>query len=286
MNDYAQVRHDIAPNTPEWLELRKGFRTASEAAIVMGLSPFQTPESFKLIKAGLKKQYYSKAMQLGHELEAQVRKHAGDHFDLNFEEQIWTRGKYLASLDGIDGDTLVEIKVSDHTYNALHDGDIPEYYHAQVQQQLHCSPAKVGYIYAYSPKKDAYIHSTPIEEQPDFMLTVEAAWEKFEAMLVPEKIDFSDDGSVVNLFQEYEQLKRQADALKEQMDAIKAQLVERANEHSIEAQGYKLTKSKPRTSYDYSKACKDAKLDMEAYKKVGESSWSIKLAPSPFEATE
>jgi len=286
MNDYALVRHDIQPNTPEWLELRKGFRTASEAAIVLGISPFQTPEQFKLIKAGLKTQYYSKAMQLGHELEAQVRQHAGDHFDLNFEEQIWTRGKYLASLDGIDGDVLVEIKVSDRTYNDLADGNMPEYYYAQVQQQLHCSPAKVGYIYAYSPKKDAYIHSAPIEEMPIYMESIEEAWEKFDAMPVPEQIDFSDNGEVVTLFQSYQTLKDQADNIKEQMDEIKRQLIAKAQDHSIEALGYKLTKSKPRTSYDYSKACKDAKIDLEAYKKVGDPSWSIKMAPNPFEAKE
>jgi len=286
MNDYALIKHDLQPNTPEWLELRKGFRTASEAPIVLGISPFQTPENFKLIKAGLKKQYYSKAMELGHTLEDQVRQHAGAHFDLNFKEEIWTRGKYLASLDGIDGDVLVEIKVSDHTYNALHDGVIPEYYYAQVQQQLHCSPAKVGYIYAYSPKKDAYIHSAPIEEMPMYMESIEEAWENFDAMPVPEKIDFSEDGSVVNLFHEYQSLKRKADELKERMETVKEKLVERAQDHSIEAAGYKLTKSKPRTSYDYSKACKDAKLDLSKYEKVGNPSWTITAPKSPFEAAE
>ena len=31
---------DLAPNTPEWLEARKKYRTASEAPIVCGISPF------------------------------------------------------------------------------------------------------------------------------------------------------------------------------------------------------------------------------------------------------
>jgi len=277
---------DLQPNTPEWLEARKKYRTASEAPIVLGISPFTSPDTFKLIKAGLKKQYYSKAMQLGHELEDKSRQWANEHLGKNFVEEIWVNGDYLASLDGRDGDTVLEIKTSDITYNKLVDGIIEEHYHAQIQQQLHCCGSEVAYLVAYSPKQDAFAISEPIYPAPHYIEEIAKAWDTFEAMPVPEKIDFSDSAEVINLFHEYEQLKQQADALKEQMDAIKAKLIERANDHSIEAQGYKLTKSKPRTSYDYSKACKDAKLDMEAYKKVGESSWSIKLAPSPFEAAE
>ena len=276
----------LTQNSEEWLEARKQYRTASEAAIVLGISPFQTQENFKLIKAGLKQQYYSKAMRQGHELEDTVRQLANEHFSLTFEDQCWVNGSYMASLDGIDGETLVELKVSDKTYKELKDGLVPTYYEAQVQQQLYCSPATVGYLVAYSPEAEEIAVSPPIYPRAEFIPALEEAWETFDAMPVPEKIDFSDDGSVVNLFQEYERLKRQADELKDRMDAIKTQLVERANEHSIEAQGYKLTKSKPRASYDYSKACKDAKLDMEAYKKVGNPTWTLSVPKSPFEAVE
>ena len=44
------IKHDVQPNTEEWLALRKQYRTASEAAIVMGISPWTTREDFKLIK--------------------------------------------------------------------------------------------------------------------------------------------------------------------------------------------------------------------------------------------
>ena len=66
----------LMQNTPEWLEARKKYRTASEAAIVLGISPFTTVEKFKSIKAGLVKQYYSKAMEQGHIQEDQIRQAA------------------------------------------------------------------------------------------------------------------------------------------------------------------------------------------------------------------
>jgi len=146
----------LEQNSQEWLDARKKYRTASEAAIVMGISPFTTPDNFKLIKAGVKKQYYSAAMKQGHDLEDLVREYAGDYFARDFKDECWANGDYMASLDGIAGDILVELKVSDRTYRDLKDGITPDYYYAQVQQQLYCSPATYGYIVAYSPKANDF----------------------------------------------------------------------------------------------------------------------------------
>jgi len=275
----------LQQNTQEWLDARANYRTASEAAIVMGLSPFTSINDFKLIKAGLKKQFYSKAMKLGHDLEDQVRQHASDHFGKNFKDECWAVGRYMASLDGIDGDTLVEIKVSDHTYNALKNGTVPEYYEVQILQQLYCSPATKGYLYAYSPKEDKYICSYPIEldDRPTFPAELDLAWHMFDNMPVPEVADLSADGAVVNLFKQYEDLKHQAEDLKAQMDDIKEELIELSKGHTMTASGYKLSKSKPRVTYDYKKAATDAKVDLDAYKKEGEGSWSITLPKNPFQ---
>lgn len=288
MYDFALIRHDVAPNTPEWLELRKQYRTASEAAIVLGISPFQTPINFKLVKAGLKKQYYNSAMRRGHELEAQVRQHASDHFGLDFKEQIWSRAGYLASLDGIDGDTLVEIKVSDRTYNDLLDGEVPEYYFAQIQQQLFCSPATKGYLYVYSPSRDAYIMSSPIEEMPMYMESIAEAWEKFDAMEIDEHtpVDRSDDGAIVNLFSEYAGLMRKIKQCQERADIIKAKLIAEAGDHTLIAGDFKLERRKGATRYDYKKAATDAKIDLEQYKTEGNPTFTFKLPKNPFEVAE
>lgn len=275
----------LTPNTPEWLEARKQYRTASEAPIVLGVSPFTTPEQFKLIKAGLKKTYYSKAMQLGHELEAQIRDHANQLFGKTFKEEIWVNGEFLASLDGIDGDTLVEIKTSDYTYRELVEGDVPKHYYAQIQQQLYCSPAEKAYLVAYSPKAKEYAISEEITLDPLFMRTISEAWDAFDAMPIPEvPMDFSGDGEIRELFDEYETLKGVADATKAKMDEIKALLIEKANDKGLVCDDYKLTAKAGAVSYDYRGACKDAKLDMESYKKQGKPTYSVTLPKSPFEA--
>lgn len=275
---------DLLPNTDAWLEARKNYRTASEAAIVMGISPWTSINDFLLIRAGKKKQYYSKAMKRGHDTEEQIRQWANKLLGLELREEIWTNGKYLASLDGIDDNTIVEIKTSDYTYEDLQDGIIPEYYMCQIQQQLYCSGADVAYLAAYSPTKDAYAISDPIEFDKEIMFKIEDAWIEFDKLPTPEGPTIADgDGEIVDLFLDYEGLKYQAEEIKAKMDAVKNKLIKRANDNNLVANGYKLTKSKPRMTIDYKKAAMDAKLELETYTKAGASSWSISIPKNPFQ---
>ena len=272
----------LEQNSQEWLDARKQYRTASEAAIVLGISPFTSVDNFKLIKAGVKQQYYSSAMQQGHDMEERVRLLANRHFKRDFKDECWVNGDYMASLDGIDGDTLVELKVSDRTYRDLKDGITPDYYYAQVQQQLFCSPAEVGYIVAYSPKADEIAISDRIELDYAVMDKIGAAWEAFDAMPVPEIADMSNDGAVMELFKEYARLKSEADRIKDDMDRVKQDLIAHANDHSVTAGDYKLTKGKPRVTYDYKKAASKAGVDLEQYRKESEGAWTISLPKNPF----
>lgn len=274
---------DVAPNSQEWLDARKAYHTASEAAIVLGISPWTKPEKFKQIRAGLVKQFYNTAMKRGHDTEAQIRNWASKELGKTFKEEVWVNGEYLASLDGIDGDVLVEIKCSDHTYNDIENGVIPKYYWYQVQQQLHCSPATAAYLVAYSPKKDAYNISEVIFQDTTAMEDVAEAWVAFDAMPMPEgPLDLSDDGEVQGLFAAYAELKAAADSTKLAMEAIKDSLVDAAQDRSVIAGGFKLTKKAGMTRYDYKKAAVDAKINLEGYKTMGNPTYSISLPANPF----
>ena len=272
----------LEQNSQEWLDARKKYRTASEAAIVLGISPFTSIPDFKLIKAGVKKQYYSAAMKQGHDLEELVRRDANKYFARDFKDECWVNGEYMASLDGIAGDILVELKVSDRTYRDLNDGITPDYYYAQVQQQLYCSPAKYGYIVAYSPKADDIAVSDLIELDFTFMQRVAEAWDRFDEMDVPEVADMSNNGAVVELFQRYARLKAEVERAKDEMDEIKKGLIEHSSDKSLTAGDYKLTKGKPRVTYDYKKAAAKSGVDLEQYRRDSEGSWTITTPKNPF----
>ena len=274
----------LKPNTPEWLEARKAYRTASEAPIVCGISPFQTPEKFKMIKLGLAKQYYSKAMADGHKYEDQVRQWANKELGYNFKEEIWVNGDYLASLDGIDGETLIEIKVSERTFDDIKAGRLPEYYLTQMQQQMYCSPATRGFLVAYSKKRDDYVASTLILEDPRYMKHIEDSWGLFDLIEIDEHtpLDRSEDRRIVELFNRYDRLKAELDTVKMAMELTKEELIKEAGDRSLVAGDFKLVRSKPTTRYDYKKAATDAKVDLDKYKSEGKPTFSVKLPPNPF----
>lgn len=279
-----QTKLNLQPNTPEWLEARKNYRTASEAAIVLGISPFTNREKFKLIKAGLAKQFYSKAMQLGHETEDQIRQWANNHFGKDFKEEIWVNDGYLASLDGIDGDTLIEIKTSSNTYNKIKEGDVPDYYWYQIQQQLYCSPATKAYLVAYCPKTQQYAVSDLIEIDPTAIEAIDDAWVSFDAMPVPEgPVNADDNLDLRILFEKYAEAKRLVDVAQAELDQLKESILTfKAADRNVTCAGYEIVYRKGAKKVDYKTACKG--VDLEPFTSYGEPSWSLKMAPSPFAA--
>jgi putative phage-type endonuclease len=280
----------IEPNTPEWLKLRESFRTASEAAIVLGISPFTSIKDFKLIKAGLKKQYYSAAMRRGHELEDSVRQRVEAMFNCTFGEAIYTRGPYLASLDGYDpiAGCVLEIKVSKRTYTDIKDGHVPPYYAAQIQQQMYCSGAQVAYLAALNPDNDEIALSDPIAPDRQAMRKIEQAWEAFDAMPLPDgPVQADENIDLLRTLEEYATLKRRIEAMEEDLEAIKARVLAfKAADRSVTCRGYTLEYRAPAAKTDYRKACRDNGIDLSKYQSKGEPVWAIKLAPPIFEADD
>lgn len=287
------MKLELKQNTPEWLEARKKYRTASEAAIVCGVSPFTSKEDFKLIKAGLKTQYYSKAMQRGHELEDTVRQWASERLGVQLEEACFVSGDYMASLDAYSPEQLsgapcpgviVEIKASKWTYDDIKNGKIPEYYALQMQQQMYCAKVDFAYLAAIHPDTGEMIMSEPYFYDAAAMQRIGESWESFDAMETPKVADLSDNGKLAELFGEYAALKAEADHIKDKLDAIKAELITYGNGlKTVTCNDFKLTQSSPRVSYDYKKACEDAQLVLDEYKKTGKPSWVVTVPKSPFD---
>lgn len=279
-----RYKHDIEPNTPAWLELRKQYRTASEAAIVLGISPFTSVEKFKRIKEGQITQHYSAAMRRGHQLEDSVRQWANQHFGLSLVEEIWTCGAYLASLDGIDAGVVVEIKASSHTYHDLVNGRVPAHYEVQVQQQLYCSGAKVAFIVAICPKTGKFARSNEIFPDPAVMQRIERAWEIFDALNLshaePAQVPLvrDDDLELVDLFSQYAQIQQQLQRLQDRSDHLRLSIMNHVPpERSLSCAGHLVEYRKPSVKTDYKRAAIDAGLDLSKYQSTGPSCHAIKL---------
>jgi hypothetical protein len=70
------------------------------------------------------------------------------------------------------------------------------------------------------------------------------------------------------------------------MAEVKATLLSYAPERTVDCNGNQILFRKGATRVDYKSACADHKIDLEPYEKESAPTYSIKLAPSPFEVEE
>jgi len=146
------VERSLTQGTSEWLDMRKKFVCASDAPIIMGVSPFKradglrkTPHVLWMEKLDLlPAETETAAMRYGKEMEETARQSyeekVGDFFapKVCFHKDI---NYLMASLDGIsiDGKKVVEIKNSNAEDHSLAKSKkVPDKYYPQLQHQLAC----------------------------------------------------------------------------------------------------------------------------------------------------
>ncbi len=185
---------DLVQGSPEWLSFRKSRIGASEAPIIMGVSPWTSPQALWEQKVGLKPAPIKTArMQRGHDLEEPARVEFARLMGISVEPMVVKHREYdwmIASLDGLDkeGKCLAEIKhpgVTDHL-TAL-EGKVPDKYMPQMQHQIAVVESMLGYrldkaFYCSSDgekmvivpveRNDKYISSL-IEEELEFWQCVQ-----------------------------------------------------------------------------------------------------------------
>lgn len=150
-------------NTQEWLNLRKDYIGASDAPIIMGVSPFKRSDGLKktpyvlwMEKLDLLPQESeSAAMRYGKEMEEPARKsyeeQVGDFFapKVCFHKEI---NYLMASLDGItiDGRAAVEIKnANGEDHSLAKNKKVPAKYYPQLQHQLACTGLDGMHYYSF-----------------------------------------------------------------------------------------------------------------------------------------
>jgi len=151
----------------EWLDLRKNYIGASDAPIIMGVSPFKrsdgrkkTPYVLWMEKLELlPPDKENAAMRYGNEMEETARsayeKEVGDLFmpEVVFHPDI---SYLMASLDGLSMDKkkAVEIKMANaEDHDLACQNKIPEKYYPQVQQQLACTGLDGMHYYSFHQGK-------------------------------------------------------------------------------------------------------------------------------------
>lgn len=166
MEDYKSQR------SVAWHEFRKNKIGGSDAAAVMGLSPWKTSKQLWEERKGLRVPFSgSKASERGIELEPHALKFAERETGLSFSADVLqhpVHDRIIASLDGIDRDKKVicECKASQRFYDMAETGEVFPDVMCQIQHQLFVSRFEKAILCCYDGFRGKIID---IERNDDFI---------------------------------------------------------------------------------------------------------------------
>ncbi len=150
------MKENLEQNTAEWFKIRNSHIGASDAPIILGLSPWKTPaqlwkEKLELVPCPP----MNSSMQRGRDMEGTAKLAFENMMDIEVTPKVLFHPviKYMmASLDGIssDGKIYVEIKCPNKKDHELaKNGMVPEKYMPQLQHQMEVCGLNSGYYFSF-----------------------------------------------------------------------------------------------------------------------------------------
>lgn len=174
---------NLVQGSEQWHAFRKGKIGASDAPIIMSVSPFRTRLELWEEKVAIREpQPINSSMRRGMMLEAPARRCYEKMTGIDVVDAIKVSEEYpfiFASLDGIslDQKTIVEIKcTSKKNHELAKNGQIPTYYMPQVQHQIYVCGVDNCHYFSYDgndgvlvvvPRDDKYIENL-LEMEKEF----------------------------------------------------------------------------------------------------------------------
>ena len=267
-------------NTPDWLAFRRTGIGSSDVAAIMGKCPFRTRYQVYLSKVEGLQQEDNFAMARGREWEPVLRAKAEEKYNCRFEPRVakvtLDGVLFIASLDGDNGDMLLEGKVPGKENIALAEsGKLPEHYMLQVQQQLLVSgrPKALYACFDFEKKENVYVEVLPdYEIQSELQSECVKFWrEHIEPKLPPELaegdyIECSEDVYALEA-SHYKYAKQQFDLAEAALESAKDALKERLGKlPGLRGHGLKLWRYSRKGNVQTSRIPELIGVDLEKYR--------------------
>ncbi len=277
----------IIQGSAEWLRLRKNYIGASDAPVIMHVSPWKTPYQLWQEKLGLADHDQSNFFtRRGLELEPVARR----QFEkltglLMFPEVRFSSEKpfIMASLDGIDleGKHAVEIKCAgpeDHE-KALNN-QIPEKYYPQLQHQLYVLNLEMIFYFSFNGSEGKIIEVKRDEKYITQLIEMECSFYKLiQDLLAPEMTnrDYVEkkEEQWLATTNRYLCLEAEIEALEKEKNDLKDQLIGLTNGKNCAGGGIKLTQVIRKGMIDYNAIPELRNVNLESYRKAPIASWRI-----------
>jgi putative phage-type endonuclease len=277
-------RIEMEQGSAEWHALRKNKITATDAPIIMGVSPWKSRFQLYHEKLSPTKQLtINDRMQRGTELEPIARDLFNIQSGFLLVPGIVVRDWAMASLDGIsdDGRTIVEIKCPGEKDHALAlEGKIPDKYYPQLQHQMYVAGVNSMYyfsfdgldgVYTLVKRDDEYIEKMIIEEKKLYdCLINKTPPEKDENDYIER-----DDDLWKQCASRWISINTSLRELEKEEERLRQQLILLSGESNSKGAGISLCQIKRKGNIEYSKIPQLKSVDLEIYRKPSIDSWRL-----------
>lgn len=265
--------------TEEWYQIRKTKIGASDAPIIMGVSPWKTPYQLWEQKMGLSTEKKTTChMQRGLDLEHIAREMYEQYKGIPISPEVVFHSNIdwmMASLDGIsfDGKIIVEIKCpgeKDHLEAV--EGRIPEKYYPQVQHQLAVFPAdRVDYV-SFRDENIAIVSVYRDEDYIDTLIQAESSFVlHMRTMTAPDMVDrdyiHRDDNLWKIMSEKWIEAKKKLQSASEIEKNCREALIHMSEGKNVLGGGISICKYMKQGFIDYSSIPELKKIDLDAYRR-------------------
>lgn len=278
----------LEQGSDEWKRVRKLHVTATDAAIICGVSPYSTAHKLWLRKMGLEpEEKENSAMRRGSEMEPIAREWVEKNQGFTCKPAVVFSKEHpfmMASLDGISecGMFIVEIKCGEKSYELASRGTIPDYYIYQLMTQMLCAEVQYGFYVAFNGETGIIIKVERDQNLIDKIIC--KAKEFYECMISftpPELTDKDyvtrEDNTWKELSRKYATISEMRKKLQIQEEEIKEQLVILSGSQNSMGGGIKLSKVARKGIVDYDKIIVQYNIDKEVYRKPHTEYWKISV---------
>jgi putative phage-type endonuclease len=286
----------VEQNTPEWQELRKNKIGASDAPIIMGVSPWSTMFQLWQEKLGLRKGIpCNRAMQLGKIQEEKARIEFQEITGIIVRPKVVQHPDYefmISSLDGIDCacENIVEIKCSGKEDHKLAlEGKVSEKYYPQLQHQLSCTSLQKIYYFSryfgddnYFGERDNKVVFTQAVDNSYIKNMIDEEikfWDCVESLDAPKLVDKDyiqrNDREWTDLSASWIECNKQLDLYKQEEERLREGLIELSGKTNCRGAGITLSRVIRKGNVDY-KAIPELKtVNLDAYRKQSIEMWRL-----------
>ena len=276
----------LEQNTPAWEAWRQSRFGASDAAAMLGISPYKTRAQLLREKQGVYTKisdYQRELFAAGHAAEKAILPHLEDTAGQPITPCVYEgEDRIAASLDGVnfEGTLIIEHKLlrdseaSRRRFDMATRGELAEHDMAQCQQQLLVSGAeKCWFVVSDGTPENMVI--ADVFPDADWFARIRTGWAQFA-----HDLEATADEVPQILAKEYRDLDAQIKALQSQQQAVKDQLIalaEEADSDSLAVGGITLKRIESKGTVDYKAipALKD--IDLEPYRKPATTTWRINI---------